>query len=48
MLFHVSSNAVLHNLKRELFLQIIKFDMRIEAKGFFTINGKCVMAVINI
>lgn len=45
MLFNVSGDAILHNVKRELFLQMLRFDIHIEAKGFFPINLKFVMAV---
>lgn len=43
--FDMSDNVLLHNVKRELFAQIIQFDINMNAKGFFTVNDKFVASV---
>jgi hypothetical protein len=44
-MFNISDDSILHNLKREISLQVHKFDLKIEAKGFFTIDRKYIAAV---
>lgn len=45
LLFDVSDDIVVHNMKQDLMFQIGKFDINIDVKGLFTIDGKLVAAV---
>lgn len=46
MLFNVSDDVILHHAKRELFLQIIRYDIGINIQGFFSINKQFMLAVV--
>lgn len=45
LLFDVSDDATLYNIKQDLMFQIGKFDINIAVKGLFIIDGKFVVTV---
>lgn len=45
MLFNVSGDVVLRIMKREPFQQILRFDLNVEAMGFFVIDHTFFVAV---
>lgn len=47
-LFHMSDDEKIVNFKQELCLQISRFDLIVDVKGYFVLDGKFVAAVRQI
>lgn len=45
LIFNISNDPILNNVKREFFLQISVFTLDVEAKGFFVVDRKFAAAV---
>lgn len=48
LLFNMSADTVMHNMKNELLLQINQFDIVTQINGFVVMNGKFFVGVSQI